>query len=295
MQRLGWLCPMFALSTACASGPSQAPPAAHSGGDERLAELTRGQDDQARRIAELEARLQLLETDARRARGEHTRSGETIRIGESELTRGGAELESDSDGPVSDALLLAATERDERRPALRLHGGARPAGASAKSSAAELAPVPVTNETLSVVPLPAAQKQARGAPTSEPPAAVSDPATSDYRAALRLLRERRFDDAALALSKFVTDNPDHALLDKAVYWRAEARYAKRDYRQALSEFEAVIARFPRSEKAPDSLFKIGMCLRHLGSESEARGYFRRVQEQYPNSEAAGLASREGSS
>lgn len=291
MQRLGWLCPMFALWTACASGPSRTQPAAHSGDDERLAELTRSQDDQSRRIAELEARLSLLETDARRARGETVRSGDTIRIGERAQTRGAVELVSDADGPVSDALLLAASERDERRPSLRLHGDARPGGAGAKAAAAELAPLPATNETLQVVPLPAAQKPTGGAT----PAAVSDPATSDYRAALRLLHERRFDDAALALSKFVTDNPDHALLDKAVYWGAEARYAKRDYRQALSEFEAVIARFPRSEKAPDSLFKIGMCLRHLGSEQAARGYFRRVQEQYPNSEAAGLASREGSS
>lgn len=292
MQRLGWLCPMFALWTACAGGPSRTQPTVHSGDDERLAELTRSQDEQARRIAELEARLSLLERDARRAGGETIRSGDTIRIGEGERAKapGAVELVSDADAPVSDALLLAATERDERRPSLRLHGSARGAGTGGKAAAAELAPLPVADETLPVVPLPAAQKTARGAPP-----AVSDPATSDYRTALRLLRERRFDEAALALSKFVTDNPDHALLDKAVYWGAEARYAKRDYRQALAEFEAVIARFPRSEKAPDSLFKIGMCLRHLGSEQAARGYFRQVQQQYPNSEAAGLASREGSS
>jgi tol-pal system protein YbgF len=294
MLRLLWPC-LVAVS-ACA-GTQAASTAAGSGGsaagegDDRVAQMARAQDEQARRIGELEARLALLEADARHGRGLAQKSGETLRIGENQ-TLTAAER---GDGPGAREPGQERTTTSERRPSLRLHGGAASGGrarAGGRADAEEFPPLPVTSERLPVVPLPSAAGRATDPDATS--AAVSDPATSDYRGALRLLRARRFDEAALALSKFLEDNPDHALVDKAVYWRAEARYAKRDYRQALSEFETVLERFPGSEKAPDSLFKMGMCLRHLGVPDQARIYFRRVQTEYPNSEAASLASREDS-
>jgi tol-pal system protein YbgF len=289
MQRRVWLWLVVVVVAGC--GTSQAPAAASaSSGDERtddsLGELARSQNDQARRISELEARLTWLEADARRARGLGDRPSGSLRIGEKE--------------PVTEAseeLSLTAAPRaaepgegpNSRRLNLKLHGRSR--GRSGESGE-ELPPIPVTNETLPVVPLPQARSRARQAESDT--AAVSDSPTSDYRAALHLVRERRFEDAALALSKFVSDNPKHALVERAMYWLAEVRYATRDYREALAGFEQVLERFPNSEKAPDTLYKLGMCWRRLGSEDKARSYFRRLRTEFPNSEAAGLASREGS-
>lgn len=288
MQRRHWLL-LVVVVAGCATNPQpRAASAAESGGDrtqDSLSELARSQNEQARRIAELEARLTLLEADARRARGE--RSSTTVRIGE---------REREPADEASAELSLTAAPRSEapepsnaRRPNVKLHGKPR---RSAESNA-DLPPIPVTNETLPVVPLPQDRSRARQASEADA-AAVSDSPTSDYRAALHLVRERRFEDAALALSKFVSDNPDHALIDRAVYWLAEVRYATRDYREALAGFEKVLQRFPNSEKAPDALYKLGMCWRRLGSEDKARSYFRRLRTEFPNSEAAGLASREGS-
>jgi tol-pal system protein YbgF len=288
MQRRHWLL-LVVVVAGCATNPQpRAASAAESGGDrtqDSLSELARSQNEQARRIAELEARLSLLEADARRARGE--RSSTTVRIGERErepADEASAEL-SLTAAPRSDA----PDPSNARRPNVKLHGKAR----RSPESSADLPPIPVTNETLPVVPLPQDRSRARQQSESDA-AAVSDSPTSDYRAALHLVRERRFEDAALALSKFVSDNPDHALIDRAVYWLAEVRYATRDYREALAGFEKVLQRFPNSEKAPDALYKLGMCWRRLGSEDKARSYFRRLRTEFPNSEAAGLASREGS-
>jgi tol-pal system protein YbgF len=280
-----WLAVLIA---GCATGAASGKPVADPVADERVSELGRIQNDQARRISELEARLQLLEADARRARGPTDRPSATVRIGGPAAESGGGHS-SDEAGTelppmLSDQTPSAAGRRQER-PNLKLKGRTR-------VSAADLPPLPLTNETLPVVPLPQDRSQARQGDADT--AAVSDSATSDYRAALRLLRDRRFEEAGLALSKFVSDNPDHALLDRAMYWLAEVRYATRDYRAALSGFENVLQRFPKSEKTPDTLYKLGMCWRQLGSEERARSYFRRLHEQYPNSEAASLASREGS-
>ncbi|HKP60793.1 MAG TPA: tol-pal system protein YbgF [Polyangiales bacterium] len=276
------------LMAGCASGPAASAIAPETIADDRVAELGRIQNDQARRISELEARLQLLEADARSARGPTDRPSATVRIGGPAAQSGGGNVPEEASATLppgfADETPSAAGAR-EPRPNLKLKGRSR-------ASSADLPPLPVTNETLSVVPLPQERSRARQAEAEV--TSVSDPATSDYRAALRLLRDRRFEEAGLALSKFVSDNPDHALLDRAMYWLAEVRYATRDYRAALSGFENVLQQFPNSEKAPDTLYKLGMCWRQLGVEERARSYFRRLREQYPNSEAAGLASREGS-
>lgn len=281
-------CLWLALVVAgCASGPSAGNPAANGGdSDDRLSELWQNQNEQSQRIAELEARLKLLEEDARRARGPTTRPSATVRIGETESHPEPNESYELASAPAPSNLPSGS----ERRPNVKLHG--RPRAARSGGSDGELPPLPVTSETLSVVPLPQDRSRARQAEAQA--AAVSDPATSSYRAALGLLRERRFEEAALALSNWVSDNPDHALLDRAMYWLAEVRYASRDYRRALAGFEKVLERFPNSEKTPDTLYKLGMCWRRLGSEDQARAYFRRLRAEFPNSEAAGLASREGS-
>jgi TolA-binding protein len=72
-------------------------------------------------------------------------------------------------------------------------------------------------------------------------------------------------------------------------------YAKKDYEAALRQFQDVAERFPSSRKLPDSLLKIGMCHRRMGDTERARVYFRRVLRQYPDSNAARIASREDAS
>jgi tol-pal system protein YbgF len=242
--------------------------------------LAARQVEQARHIAELEARIALLEADARQTREialPTQRATETIRIG---ATRAAP--------PELPVALIAAEEEpptaaeNRRLPSLRLYGRASPGAATREP----LPAVPVVTESLPVVPLP--EQRARDQTASH------DDATVGYRNALRLLQERRFDQALAAFSAFVAGNPSHALVPKALYWRGEARYAKREYSQALSEFEALLARFPESEKAPDALLKVALCFRHLGAEDKAQTSFRRLRATYPNSQAANIASREGS-
>jgi tol-pal system protein YbgF len=249
-------------------------------------ELFARQTDQARQITELEARIALLESEARQAReaatSTSTHAPDAIRIGRN--------AETTTQPAAAPALTeIASADREptgnHRIPSYRLYGHP-----SAKSADA-LAPVPVVDETLPVAPLP--ETRAKRLPPSAAEAGAPD-ATADYRAALRMLNERRYDEALGAFSAFLSDHPDHPLFPKALYWRGETRYAKRDYAQALSDFEGLLTRFPDNDKAPDALLKAALCSRHLGAEDKAQSYFHRLRATYPNSQAASIASREGS-
>jgi len=111
----------------------------------------------------------------------------------------------------------------------------------------------------------------------------------NYQAAFELLKEQRYQPAALAFEQFLATFPDSELADNAQYWLAESHYVTQQFDQALSEFEIVVASFPDSRKVPDALLKIGYCNYELERWDDARGSLTRVQTEWAESTAARLA------
>jgi tol-pal system protein YbgF len=101
-----------------------------------------------------------------------------------------------------------------------------------------------------------------------------------------MFRAREHGQAVLDFLDFLARHPRHALASSAQYWIGEAYFLQRDYRQALFELEKVLAYGPKAPKAPDALLRAGMAARQLRDTARADQYWRRVVEEYPNSDAA---------
>jgi tol-pal system protein YbgF len=113
----------------------------------------------------------------------------------------------------------------------------------------------------------------------------------NYQAAFELLKEQRYEPAAMAFQQFLVSYPDSQLADNAQYWLAESYYVTQQYDEALGEFEKVINQYPTSRKVPDALLKVGYCNYELERWNEARGALSRVQADYPDTTAARLAEQ----
>lgn len=113
----------------------------------------------------------------------------------------------------------------------------------------------------------------------------------NYQAAFELLKEQRYDPAAMAFQQFLVTYPDSELADNAQYWLAESHYVTQMFTEALAEFEVVIEKFPRSRKVPDALLKMGYCNYELKDWAAARQALIRVQEDYSDTTAARLAGQ----
>ena len=141
--------------------------------------------------------------------------------------------------------------------------------------------------------------QTRGAPGvleggTLSPGELPLPGGSDrdnYQAAFELLKEQRYEPAAMAFQQFLVSFPDSELADNAQYWLAESHYVTKLFEQALGEFEIVIEQYPRSRKVPDALLKMGYCNYELKRWDAAREALRRVQTEYPETTAARLAGQ----
>jgi tol-pal system protein YbgF len=113
----------------------------------------------------------------------------------------------------------------------------------------------------------------------------------NYQAAFELLKEQRYEPAALAFQQFLVSFPDSQLADNAQYWLAESYYVTDQFENALKEFEVVISKHPRSRKVPDALLKIGYSNYELERWDAARSSLARVQSEYPDTTAARLAEQ----
>jgi tol-pal system protein YbgF len=276
----------LALMSACASAPVQSV-ASTTTANAELTALRTQQLEQTRRIAELEARLALLEADARHVRddsGPSLRTGETLRIGAP-----ASEPTSRAAPPQEPARPESTEDADEgKRPSLRLYGNSSSGGTVQRAS---LPAVPVVNERLPVAPLPEqrAAKTLRGTGAAAP-----EGGTEPYRKGLRALQERRYDDALTQFAAFLAEHPRHEMAASALYWRGEALYAKREYSAARKEFETLLERYPGAPRTPDALLKLGLSLRKLGDREQADQALERLRTDFPHSQAAEAAVGEGS-
>jgi TolA-binding protein len=81
------------------------------------------------------------------------------------------------------------------------------------------------------------------------------------------------------------------LSDNAIYWQARCLAARGDQRKAVSRLNEVVARYPKSDKAPAALWEQGQLQLRAGNSSAARGAFARLIRDYPASAEAGRARR----
>lgn len=179
---------------------------------------------------------------------------------------------------------------EERLPVMALEGGDAP-GRYARQIAARVAATPVSR--LPALPVEGASPSASASSPAD--ASPVDDATAEYRAALELVHARHLERALAALTTFVDRHPGHAHAVGARYWRAEVRYAQREYALALAGFEELLRLAPTHARAADALLKVGLCHQRMGDLARAHLVFQRLQRQFPDTEAARAASRQDAS
>lgn len=105
---------------------------------------------------------------------------------------------------------------------------------------------------------------------------------SQLMSAYASYRDQRYDEAILALDRFIELHPGHKDVDYAYYLRALSYYeqisdVRRDQqmtRHALESLETLIRRFPESKYARDASLKRDLTLDHLaGKEMEIGRYY----------------------
>ncbi|MDJ0763770.1 MAG: tetratricopeptide repeat protein [Myxococcota bacterium] len=119
----------------------------------------------------------------------------------------------------------------------------------------------------------------------------TDPIQMDgFQAAYRAYANKQYKEALGGFSDFLRHRPQHQYADDAIFWRAECYISLGQLFKAIGELERLVARFPKSEKIPTGLYRIGFAYDKLRDRQKALEYYYRVVDQYPGSDAARRAS-----
>ena len=91
--------------------------------------------------------------------------------------------------------------------------------------------------------------------------------------------------------EFVKRWPTDPLSADAHFRLGELWFGDKRYREAILEYGKVAQDFPRSDKAPDALFRTGESMLALDLRPDAKSLFEEVQRRYPGTTAARRAKQ----
>lgn len=99
-----------------------------------------------------------------------------------------------------------------------------------------------------------------------------------YNYARSFLLSSDYDKAEVAFKQFIEKNTNSPLISNAYYWLGETYYVRNKYKDAISTFAEGYKKFPRSNKAPGSLLKLGMSLKAINRPNDACKAFKQIQK-----------------
>ena len=103
-----------------------------------------------------------------------------------------------------------------------------------------------------------------------------------YEFATSFLKVGDYNMAERAFREFVDTNPEDVLSGNAQYWYAETFRIRQLYTDAASAYLEGYQKYPKSEKAPINLLKLGVSLVQIGEKDQGCLMIAGVKKEYPN-------------
>jgi tol-pal system protein YbgF len=104
-----------------------------------------------------------------------------------------------------------------------------------------------------------------------------------YEFATSFLKVGDYATAERAFREFVITNPEHTLAGNAQYWYAETFRIRQLYTDAASAYLEGYQKYPKGEKAPINLLKLGVSMVQIGEKEQGCKMIEAVEKQYPKS------------
>ena len=108
-----------------------------------------------------------------------------------------------------------------------------------------------------------------------------DTPEKQYKFATSFLKVGDYSTAERAFREFVLTNSEHKLAGNAQYWYAETFRIRQLYTDAASAYLEGYQKYPKGEKAPINLLKLGVSMVQIGEKEQGCKMIEGVEKQYP--------------
>jgi len=189
-------------------------------------------------------------------------------------------VQSEAPRPSPTAQSYEATEEDPSKP--RWFGAPpdQPPAGSVESSAP-----PKPDGAMPPAPDKAGPGGMAGIPSGD--------AQSLYEQGYGAMLQHDYGAAESAFRKLIAAYPNDPLAGNAQYWIGESYYVRGRYKSAADAFLKGYKKYKSSDKAPDTLLKLGMSLAELGQKEAACSTFGELAKKFPQAPAQVLDQAKG--
>ena len=109
----------------------------------------------------------------------------------------------------------------------------------------------------------------------------NDSPEKQYEFATSFLKVGDYSTAERAFREFVIFHPEHELAGNAQYWYAETFRIRQLYTDAAAAYLEGYQKYPKGEKAPINLLKLGVSMVQIGEKDQGCKMINGVEKQYP--------------
>jgi tol-pal system protein YbgF len=124
------------------------------------------------------------------------------------------------------------------------------------------------------------QIPAGSVPAAEPEDVQPQSPQGQYQAAYALIGQQQFGAAQQAFQAFIAQYPRDPLASSAAYWVGHSYYARGDFQNAAVAFADGYKKYPKGNKAPDTLLDLGRTLAKLDQVPGACATFAQFDKQF---------------
>ena len=268
---------------------------------DRMAQLEASETERQRGLLQMTAALDALRLEQRKLRGEleelqyHqeqagndlnyrlTALDQRLRIMETRPVTGGVAPEAlDPGGEPSLAEPGTGIESPASTSTPVLEPGTEPPLPTPEPETAAAEP---GSEAVSEPPTPEPVAQPPAVPAADSPEAIRlfQRARDDYQ-------QGNYEVAIILFKQYLRQHPQFSQAGDAQYWIGESLYAQREYNAAIVAFDEVIQEYPENGMVSAATLKVGLSFANLDDKPNARFFLQQVQEKFPNSAEAQLAT-----
>jgi tol-pal system protein YbgF len=102
-----------------------------------------------------------------------------------------------------------------------------------------------------------------------------------YNFALSFMKVGDYETAEVALREFIDKNKTDKLAGSAQYWYGETFRIRQLYSDAATAYLDGYQNYPKSQKAPENLLKLGSTMVQLGEKDQGCKMIKGIKKQYP--------------
>lgn len=230
------------------------------------------EDDEARKaILDLRQRVEALRQGAEAARSESAQGQSRAVEDNTQLRRSLLDLQNQLEGLRAELAKLRGANEQLSRELADIQRRQKDMSQGVDDRLRQFEPVKVTLDGREFMAEPSEKRE--------------------YEAALATFRKGDFAAAQPVFIDFFRRYPQSGYGPSVLFWLGNAQYATRDYKEAMINFRALIARDPEHFRAAEAVLSIANCQIELKDARGAKKTLEDLIKAYPQSEAA-VAAKE---